>query len=343
MASPISESLEQSLRTVAFVPGWIGVGIFAAIAPIVPMLPTVVQYVPLAVSIILLGLPHGAVDHLAIARAEGEAADLAAMTRVFAIYTVVGMVYAISWFLAPAVAFVLFILVTWFHWGQGDLFALVKLENTDHIHSVPQRVGTVLVRGGLPMIVPLIAFPEWYKTVATDIIGLFAPDHVRVLEPAFRADVRLVLAIGFSTLIIWTLAVGYGRADTARSWRLDAAETVGLSVYFALVPPVLAIGVYFCVWHSLRHIVRLMLLDEETKVALETGEFCTGFTAFARDATPLTLGALVILGGLFIGVPNPPQTVPEWTGIYLVLIAIVTLPHVIVVTVMDRKQGVWTE
>jgi Brp/Blh family beta-carotene 15,15'-monooxygenase len=342
MASPISESLQQSLRTVAFAPGWIGIGVFAAMAPIIPMLPTVVQYVPLAVSIILLGLPHGAVDHLAIARAEGETADLAAIGRVFVLYTFVGILYAINWFLAPAIAFVLFIFVTWVHWGQGDLFSLVGLENADHIRSVPQRVGTILIRGGLPMLVPLVAFPEWYRTVATDIVGLFAPDRVHVLESVFRTDVRITLAIGFGSLILWTLAVGYIRAETARSWRLDTAETVGLGVYFALVPPVLAIGIYFCVWHSLRHIVRLMLLDGDTKVALETGEFRTAFTRFARDATPLTIGALVILGGLSIGVPNPPQTVPEWTGLYLAFIAIVTLPHVIVVTVMDRKQGVWS-
>ncbi|MFB6224309.1 MAG: Brp/Blh family beta-carotene 15,15'-dioxygenase, partial [Haloarcula sp.] len=34
-------------------------------------------------------------------------------------------------------------------------------------------------------------------------------------------------------------------------------------------------------------------------------------------------------------------SVPEWVALYLVLIAVVTLPHVVVVSIMDREQGVW--
>jgi len=45
--------------------------------------------------------------------------------------------------------------------------------------------------------------------------------------------------------------------------------------------------------------------------------------------------------GLALLVPNPPETVPEWVGLYLVFIAVVTLPHVVVVTIMDGEQGVW--
>lgn len=334
--------MQRTLRTVAFVPGWIGIGVLAVLIPITPTLPTGIQYLPLGVSILVLGLPHGAVDHLAVARVRGNRPDWAAIIRVFALYTVVGIIYAITWFVVPALAFVLFILVTWFHWGQGDLFALVELEGAEHIHSVPQRIGTVLVRGGLPMVVPLLAFPEWYRMVATDIVGLFAPQRVRALEPVFRTDVRIALGIGFGSLILWTLAVGYVRSEAARSWRLDTAETLGLGAYFVLVSPVLAIGVYFCVWHSLRHIVRLMLLDDGSETALENGDVWTALGRFARDATPLTISAIVLLGGLAVGVPNPPTTVPEWVGLYLVFIAIVTLPHVIVVTVMDREQGVWS-
>lgn len=46
-----------------------------------------------------------------------------------------------------------------------------------------------------------------------------------------------------------------------RVWREDAFEIVLLAAFFALVPPVLAVGLYFCLWHSVRHVGRLMLLD----------------------------------------------------------------------------------
>ena len=334
-------AVRETLRPVVFVPGWA-----ASAFLIVPTVagytasPTL-QYVPLVASVLLLGLPHGAVDHLAIARTRKQRPDLRAIARVFALYGLVGGAYAVGWFLAPAVAFALFIAVTWFHWGQGDLYALVGLAGADHVRSFPQRVATVVVRGGLPMLVPLLAFPEWYRRVAIDLVGRFAPDAVAALAWAFRPDVRAGLAIAYGTVVIATLAAGYVRAEDHRPWRLDAIETLGLVVYFALVPPVLAIGVYFCLWHSLRHVARLLLVDEDAAAALRDGDPTPAFARFARDALPLTLVSLALLGGLAVIVPNPPETVPEWVGLYLVFIAVVTLPHVVVVTMMDWEQGVW--
>ncbi|WP_336336758.1 Brp/Blh family beta-carotene 15,15'-dioxygenase [Haloarcula brevis] len=328
-------------RRVALVPGWVASA--AAVAPFLAGLPVPppLQYGPLVVSVVLLGLPHGAVDHLAVARTRGQRPGWRAIARVFALYGVVGGAYALVWFLAPAAAFVLFIAVTWFHWGQGDLYALLALADADHLRSRPQRVGAVLVRGGLPMLVPLLAFPEWYRRVATDLVSLFAPDAAAAIAWAFRTDVRTGLAVAYGALVVVTLAVGFARADARRPWLLDAGETLGLLAYFALVPPVLAIGVYFCLWHSLRHVVRLLLVDDDATAALANRDPAAALARFARDAAPLTAASLALLGGLYFLVPNPPASVPEWVALYLVFIAVVTLPHVVVVTVMDREQGIW--
>ncbi|MGB9952372.1 Brp/Blh family beta-carotene 15,15'-dioxygenase [Haloarcula marismortui] len=335
-------AVEPSVRyRIALIPGWV-----ASLAVVAPFLagvsiPPALQYVPLVVSAVLLGLPHGAVDHLAVARTRGERPDWRAIARVFALYGVVGGAYALVWFLAPAAAFVLFIAVTWFHWGQGDLYALVALADADHLRSLPQRVGAVLVRGGLPMLVPLLAFPEWYRRVATDLVSLFAPDAAAAIAWAFRTDVRTALALAYGALVVATLAVGFARADARQPWLLDAGETLGLLAYFALVPPVLAIGVYFCLWHSLRHVARLLLVDDDATAALENRDPTAALARFARDAAPLTVASLALLGGLYFLVPNPPGSVPEWVALYLVFIAVVTLPHVVVVSIMDREQGVW--
>jgi len=331
----------ETLRPLVFRPGWVALAV--AVVPFVAgvQLPLGLQYAPLVASVLLFGLPHGAVDHLAVARTRGRRPDLWAIARVVTLYAVVGGAYAVGWFLAPAAAFALFIAVTWFHWGQGDLYALVVLADADYLRSGAQRVGTVVVRGGLPMLVPLLAFPDWYRRVAETLVGRFAPDAVAALSPAFRPDVRLGLALGYGAVVVATLAVGYARTSQSAAWRLDAAETLGLVAFFALVPPVLAIGVYFCLWHSLRHIARLLLVDDAATAALGDGDAVAAVARFARDAAPLTVVSLALLGGLALLVPNPPDTVPEWVGLYLVFIAVVTLPHVVVVTIMDGEQGIW--
>ncbi|WP_284007415.1 Brp/Blh family beta-carotene 15,15'-dioxygenase [Haloarcula pelagica] len=337
----LSPTGSERLRSTGLVPSWAVIPV-AVVFLLGVSVPASLQYLPLIVSVGLLGLPHGAVDHLAVARARGREPDRRAIGRVVVLYVVVGGAYAVAWFLAPALSFVVFILVTWFHWGQGDLYALGGLAGADHLRSVPQRLATVVVRGGLPMLVPLLAFPAWYRRVATDLVGLFAPTAATTLQWAFRPDVRAGLAVGYGVLAVGTLAVGFHRADDRRPWLLDAGETAGLVAYFAVVPPVLAIGLYFCLWHSLRHVARLLAVDDAAVAALEADDIAGAFARFARDAAPLTLVSLVLLGGLSLVVPNRPGTVAEAVALYLVFIAVVTLPHVVVVTVMDREQSVWS-
>jgi hypothetical protein len=41
-------------------------------------------------------------------------------------------------------------------------------------------------------------------------------------------------------------------------------------------------------------------------------------------------------------VPRAPTGTADLVGLYLVLIAVLTLPHVVIVTWLDREQGVWS-
>ena len=112
-----------------------------------------------------------------------------------------------------------------------------------------------------------------------------------------------------------------------------------LAAYFALVPPVLAVGLYFCLWHAPRHIARLVLLDGASAVAFEKGRF--PLARFVRDAAPLTLAALALLLGFYFALPGAGTSAPALLALYLVLISVLTLPHVVVVSFMDYAQGLW--
>jgi Brp/Blh family beta-carotene 15,15'-monooxygenase len=115
-----------------------------------------VQYVPFAASLILFGLPHGAADHLVPGRITGRGAGAGSVSAVVALYLVLGGAYLALWNIFPLLSFALFIFVTWFHWGQGDVYSSRALLR---IRGLPVVPG-LIVRGGLPMLVPLLAFPE---------------------------------------------------------------------------------------------------------------------------------------------------------------------------------------
>ncbi len=304
--------------------------------------PEAVQYLPFAAGLIFFGLPHGAVDHLVPSRLSGRAATPYTVLAVGALYLVLSGLYLALWFAAPQVAFALFILLTALHWGAGDLHALLAFGSARLSEVGPATRALVLLsRGGIPMIVPLLAFPGVYRAVAEDAAGLFgagAGGLAFAFSPAFRATAGTVLA---GVVLLSVLCAARDLPEDRRLLLPYAGETLLLTLYFALVPPVLAVGLYFCLWHATRHIARLAPLDEGAAAALGAGRVVPAGLRFARDAAPLTVAALLLLVGLFFGVPGSVEGPGALLALYLVFVSSLTLPHAAVVSYMDLRQGLW--
>ena len=300
-----------------------------------------IQYAPFAFSLVFFGLPHGAVDHLVPGRLSEGGVSAGSIVAVALLYAVLAAIYLMFWTFSPVAAFAFFIALTWFHWGQGDLYSTGTFLRAPRNAPRALKVLYVIVRGGLPMLVPLLSFPAVYRGVAGSIVGLFS--NAGGATWVFGSAFRLTAGISFLVLVLVTFAWGYVvsiQHDKA-AWALDAAEVGLLAAYFAVVPPVFALGIYFCLWHSPRHIARLMLLNASSSVALQKGEFLPALKDFVRDATPLSVAAILLLVGLYFLVPGNVEGVAELLALYLVLISVLTLPHVAIVGLMDLRQGLW--
>lgn len=332
--------VRERLVRLAVVPSWAAVvALLAAFAAGVDRPPLAVQLLPLVASVVVLGLPHGALDHLAVARAAGRTPTRRDLAVVGACYLVLGGAYAVLWFLAPAVAAVGFVLLTWAHWGQGDVYPLVALFDGAHPATRVQRLLTAGVRGALPMALPLVAFPGQYERVLGWFLAPFGAD-TGSLSFLFTVETRVAVAGAVGVLAVSALANGYRHGGPSRAWVVDAAETATLFAYFLVVPPILAVGAYFALWHALRHVGRLLAVDAVGASALAGGDDWGALARFGREAVPMTAGALVVIVGLALAVPSTPERLSTLVGLYLVAIAVLTLPHVVVVTAMDREQGI---
>ena len=318
----------------------------AALVPLGPLTgawPVAVLAAPLAASLVVFGLPHGAVDPFVLRR------GLLGRAAVSAVYLAVALAVLGVWAWAPRASAVAFLGLTALHWGLGDLHTLVAFDGAVHLRTRAQRAAFVAVRGGLPMLVPLVAAPDVYRRVVGWMAGALDPAapvsaSLGAAEALFRPDVRLALGVGFAVLAVSSLALGFRRAGGAgqRAWRIDAAETTGLAVFFALVDPLLAVGVYFCLWHAPRHLARLVAWSPAAVEQVEASGAIGGrvWAGVAARALPGTAGALALLGALWVGL-GPAATVGGAVGLYLAVIAAVTVPHAAVVAWMDRAEGLW--
>ena len=310
---------------------WGSVVLSLVASPWIAEAPAIVWLVPWAASVVVLGLPHGALDPFVPFRMRGEPLGARRVAAFCALYLGTAGAVIVLWALAPVAAAVGFVALTWAHWGQGDVFALRALGWDAHLTSRPHLALAGAVRGALPMLVPLAAQPSAYAAVLGDLAALFDPDGAAgvgamVAPAAGAARVALCALIGGYAL--W----GAASARRRNAWRplaLDLGEVAGLAVFFAVLPPLWSVGVYFCAWHALRHLARLEPIVAPRRPL-----------RLALLAAPATLGALALFAGLgWLLVERPAAG--ALLSVYLVGIAAVTVPHVLVVSWMDARQGVW--
>lgn len=327
----------RAVRRYALVPSWVALGVGAAVAVAAPGLPRPVRYLPLLASVLVVGLPHGAADHRAVARLSGWSRRRA-YAAVGALYLALGAPAVAVLFAAPALAVVALLALTAAHWGHGDRWPLAAAVGATH----RRRALAAAVRGGLPVVVPLAVHPVRSERVLDAVVGRFDPAAPARLDPLFAPRTRVALLGGVAALAGLSLALGRVGVesggpgpDARRAWRVDAAETALLAGFFVAVPPVLAVGLYFVCWHSLRHVVRLALADPVAGAALAGGRPEVAARRFARDAGPLSAAALVLLGALAVAVPVAPASVPGVAGVYLALLAALTPAHAVVVAWME--------
>ena len=294
------------------------------------------MYLPLLLSTVLLGIPHGALDHLVPRRLGWSWSRKPGRLPLYiAGYALLAALTLGLWRLAPTFTFWGFLLMSLLHWGQGDLHYLetVQTRRRSGPWSAPL---TLLARGSLPILVPLLAFPEWYGRLASGVrlaFGLDAPAGP-LLSGAWVTGLTLTVGAALLAYALDTLV-------SSRWPLLELAETALLLVFFVLVPAPLAIGTYFTLWHAWRHLGRLLNLRPE--VLKDTGQDAAtrrsapSIARLALDLVPITLAALGLLAGLYVWAAPHVQNVETFAALYLALIAALTVPHALLVAWMDLR------
>lgn len=286
-------------------------------------------FLPLVVSALLFGLPHGAIDHLVALGLAGRALKPGNLLAVAGLYLLLAVLYGGLWWLAPGLAIAGFLAMTLYHWGQADTtFDRIRDPGGVLTKSRLLRWTHTALRGCLPIGLPLLAFPEQSAAFLHSCLALFVEGQAPPVE-----HWRLWIGGLLSALLAGELCLlwRHRRADGGLCLVLETGLLLAL---FSLVPPLVAIGWYFCLWHGLRHVLRLTRYQAADSGPPETG--ARAFGLFFRRALPFTLLPLLFLALAGRGLPTEGSPA-RWIALYLVLISTLTFPHIILVEWMDRK------
>jgi len=324
---PDSSGLTKWADLAAFI--FLGFGIVQAV---VGLDQGFLRFIPLALGLLLFGLPHGAIDHLVALGLAGKPLRLRPLVIVLSLYLLVAIAVLVLWMILPVAAAVGFLIMTIYHWGQGDL-AFERLNHT----SVASFRGTGadrvhwLLRGFIPIGIPFIAFPDQATEFINACVHLFAP-NLAVDWNLWRGIV--LAALGFLFSVDSWIHLRHIRHPLARRILI---ENCALCAFFFLVPPLIAIGWYFAGWHGFRHVLRLCSYgasSEATRPDTKVKLICRG-----QQAIPFTIIAVVMLAGLFMTLSDRVSSHFEVAALYLVMISALTLPHLIIVEWMDRREA----
>lgn len=143
------------------------------------------------------------------------------------------------------------------------------------------------------------------------------------------------LLLGFGVALSGYVLNAVQAAPNATLLVIDILELLLLTAFFMLVPAYLAIGVYFAFWHSIRHLARLHTINSGNAKRVAAGRLLRSVGQLTLDLLPLTLAALTLLGGLYLFSAARVVTLEGFVALYLVLVSSLTLPHAVVVAMLD--------
>ena len=257
------------------------------------------------VAVFIVGLPHGAYDLAAIRR---TSPSWRISARRFSAYALV-MLACIGLFVAlPGAAVVAFLLLAAHHFGISDSVwtrGRVNLAWSDHL------VG--LGRGLVVLFGPFAFQPSASLAPFASIVRLVRP--IPDPQPAVIASLATILVlIGFA--LVSAASLRTRRRGRTEEWATLAA-VVALS---AVAPPLVAIGSYFLVIHSLGHCFRALTPGRPVHA-----RYVSNALRVHRESLPLLVPSVLIVFILSTLVPGP--IAPAMATSFLLFCVVATLPH----------------
>ena len=270
--------------------------------------------ISLAVIALIIGIPHGALDHL-VTLPKDKPAKMALFVIIYVLIAVAAVWAILRW---NVLGFQLVVIMSAAHFGIGDAAFIAESErlNNGVSKSLTDRLIYALPAGLLPVFVPLTS------DLTNSALAQVNPQLINWAGSNSNLIHLLVLLIAASSLFVLVLK----RDDKSA---MDLALLAALSI---LTPPLVAFAIYFGLWHALRHTARLTLNLSKSEIAYQNNEPKRAFINAVLPGIPALIGTFIVAAVL--AATNPDNSRLLWS--ILVVIWALTVPHMMVTAKLDK-------
>lgn len=269
----------------------------------------------LAFSLLAIGIPHGAIDHIMAEKVYGLDKTWKGRSKFYAGYLGLMMLVGLLWMLNPLAGMLFFFAITVYHFGQADF--------KDVVSSGSYGFPWYLARGTL--ILGLIVFAD--TGVSLPIMAQALQIESAVLF-SFLPDQNAALLILFA---VYALSVMFGifTGMLHDGWKI-VADSALIILLFLQAGPLAGFATYFALWHSAGHVL-------EMQDYLKNKSRSMSLIQFYKAATPFTLVSLIGLV-LLVAVNQAFGLEERFIALMFILISVLTLPHMVIVDRMHAQM-----
>ena len=275
------------------------------------------QLIFFGLGVILFGIPHGSLDHFIYHKERNEAMNMRSISKFLLFYLGFAVLYASLWLISVELSILLFIVISAYHFGEMDLKALAIKT------SLSSRI--LFSFYGLLFLVNYLLFQ--FSNVESILLGFpdFEQSQIERLRLLYGYQEEVMIA---SLLIFIPILSIY--LFQSKLLGLVQLETVLQLVVLMLIvfnlPILLGFGFYFNIWHA-----GLSMIEIKKFLGWQDKSYW-----FIYRKSWLTNGlSFLMIGLLFVVFKG---NLERLLAIFFMSIAILTAPHMKVISVLFSKE-----
>lgn len=263
----------------------------------------------LIISVFLIGIPHGAIDHIMAAEIFNIEMKFKDQLLFYGSYLLLMLMIGAVWIFYPIAGMLIFLLISIYHFGQADMEEYLA-EGT----SKPLFWHTIR---GLYIIL-LIIFSD------TSVTYPILEQAMNITEESLLLLISdNTIVIYFSLFIYFTITVFGFMIGVFSKNLLYIADTITLLALFYFAGPLIGFALYFAIWHSAGHI-------NEMREFFRTKNKTLSIFKFYKLSFPFTLISVIGLLVL-VYIQNAFGVQDMFLTLMFILISVLTLPHMLIV------------